>query len=87
MAVIELSITGAFKMILMIVGALVLLRFVGQLMQAKKNMEHERDLNQRQRAFEAESKEKKRNLGKTKILGKNPKLKDGVEDVEFEEID
>ncbi len=87
MVVAESSITGAFRMILMIVGALVLLRFVGQLMQAKRNMAEEEAMNRRQKAFDAEAKRKKKHLGRTQILGKNTKINDSIEDAEFEEID
>ncbi len=77
-----LSITGLFKMILIIIGAIVLLRFFGQLMNAKRNMEEERNINERERKLQQEKERKQKNLGKTHFLTKNA---DG-EDVEFEEV-
>ncbi len=83
----EASITGVFRMILIIIGALVVLRFVGQLMIAKRNIAEEKELDQRKKANEAESRRKKKHLGKTQILNKKQASNDGIEDVEFEEID
>lgn len=87
MIVAEASITGAVKMILMIIGVLVVLRFVGQLMNAKKNMEEERELNRRQRALEEEARKKKKYFGRTRVLDKNSKNSGNVEDVHYEEVD
>ncbi|MDB4516215.1 hypothetical protein N9089_01300 [Crocinitomicaceae bacterium] len=87
MEVLESSITGAFKMILMIVGVLVLLRFLGQLMNAKRNLEEERKMNQRQRALEVEAQKKHKYFGKTRVLGKNQKDDNSIEDINFEEVE
>ena len=87
MEVAEASITGLFRTLLIIIGAIVLLRFVGQLMNAKRNMEEERELNAKQRRMEKERQQKKKNLGKTRILGRNQKGNDAIEDVDYEEID
>lgn len=83
------SITGLFKTILISLGAFVLLRFLGQVMMAKRNLEEERRLNRNKRAFEDERALKLRNFGKVNILGvtgKNRKSKSNAEDVEYEEI-
>lgn len=88
----EASITGIFRTILIIVGAIVLLRFLGQLMIAKRNMEEERKHSQRQRMAEKERNEKLKNFGKTKIINNSVANKtrskgtNNVEDVDFEEI-
>lgn len=88
----EASITGIFRTILIIVGAIVLLRFLGQLMIAKRNMEEERKHSQRQRMAERERNEKLKNFGKTKIINNSVANKtrskgtNNVEDVDFEEI-
>lgn len=88
----EASITGIFRTILIIVGAIVLLRFLGQLMIAKRNMEEERKHAQRQRMAEKERNEKLKNFGKTKIINNSVANKtrskgtNNVEDVDFEEI-
>lgn len=80
-----LSITGVFKMILMIIGGLVLLRFVGQLIIAKRNMEEERRLNKEERKFQTERKEKLKTFGKTKIIKKS-EVSSNIQDVDYEEV-
>ena len=83
------SITGLFKTILIILGAFVLLRFVGQVMMAKRNMEEERRLNRNKRNFEDERAQKLKNFGKVTISGlsgKGRRQQDDAEDAEYEEI-
>jgi hypothetical protein len=89
--VVEASIVGIFKTVLLILGAFVLLRFLGQLMIAKRNMEEERQLNKKQRDVEAERNQKLKNFGKTSILNakkKSPTKKEGdfIQDVDYEEM-
>jgi len=83
---VEASIPGLFRTIIIIVGVLVLLRFIGQLMNAKRNMDTERRMNEDNRKAEKEKEEKKRNLGKTNILNEN-RSGQNVEDVDFDELD
>lgn len=81
--VVEASVTGLFRTLLIIVGALVILRFIGQLMTAKRNMEAERAMNEEDRKLRNEKEQKQKNLGKTKIVrGKS----EDAEDVDFEEV-
>lgn len=87
MHIVEASITGVFRTILIIIGVLVLLRFLGQLMVAKRNIAEEKELDRQKKAQDAEARHKKKNLGRTQILRKDHKTNDGIEDVEFEEID
>lgn len=90
--IVEASITGLFKTALIILGALVLLRFVGRLMIAKRNMEAERRASESSRLFDRERQEKLRNFGKTRIVadGKDSRnskrVNENVEDVDFEEL-
>ena len=51
------------------------------LLALKKRNEHQK------KAQDAEAKRKKKNLGRTQILGKRKSSNDGIEDVEFEEVD
>lgn len=81
---VEASITGVVRMILIIIGVLVVLRFIGQLMQAKRNMEEERALNERDRKLRNEKERKRNNLGKTKLLRKDDRV--DAEDVDFKEV-
>ncbi|MFN6085511.1 MAG: hypothetical protein ACK476_11375 [Fluviicola sp.] len=68
----------------MVIGGLVLLRFIGQLMHAKRNLAEEQELNRKQKAFEKERNEKLRNFGKTTI-SKNKNVSN-VEDVSYQEV-
>lgn len=83
----ESSITGLFKTLLIIIGALVLLRFLGQLMNAKRNMEEERALNEQQRKANKERDQKMRNFGKTNVVEGKGGNRIVAEDVDFEEIE
>ena len=84
--IVEASVTGLFRTLLIIVGAILLLRFLGQFMNVKRNMEEERDMNAQNRKFNEEKVKSKSNLGKTKILNRKGSGID-AEDVDFEEID
>lgn len=83
------SVTGLFKTLLIILGAFVLLRFLGQVMMAKRNMEEERRLNRNKRNFEKERIEKLKNFGKISIINWNirkSKRSTDAEDVDYEEV-
>lgn len=86
------SVTGILKTVLLILGGFVLLRFLGQLMIAKRNMEEERQLNKKAREFEQERNSKLKNFGKVSIQknrhGSSNLSKGSVqaEDVDYEEI-
>ena len=86
MLIVEASITGLFRTLLIIIGVFVLLRFIGQLMNAKRNMEEERQMNERNRKFREEKKRKEKELGKTKILRRGSQNSE-IEDVDYEELD
>jgi hypothetical protein len=82
---VEASVTGLVRTLLIIIGVIVLLRFLGQLMNAKRKMEEERTLNAQQRKFNQEKERKRKNLGKTSVL-KKEQGSDSIEDVDFEEM-
>lgn len=84
---VEASFTGVIRTILIIVGVIVLLRFLGQLMNAKRNMAEQEAMNQQARKLQAERNLKAKNLGKTSILGKGRSASGEIEDVDFVEID
>ncbi len=89
--VVTASIPGVFRTVLIIIGAIVLLRFLGQLMIAKRNMEAERILNKNQREGEAERQRKMKSFGKTTILSGGSKQNESkshpdIMDVDYEEI-
>ena len=89
--IVTASISGIFRTVLIVIGAIVLLRFLGQVMIAKRNMEAERILNKNQREGEAERQRKMKSFGKTTILGKPTTQKESkshpdIMDVDYEEI-
>lgn len=90
--IVEASVSGLFRTVLLIIGAFVALRFIGQLMIAKRNIEEERRLNAERDRFEREMKNTKANLGKTSILKNTSSStsqttsRPNVEDVEYEEV-
>ena len=81
--IITASFTGVIKTVLILIGVLVILRIIGRTMIAKRNLEQERDLINREREFEKKKDFVRKNQGKTSILTKG-KIK--AEDADFEEI-
>lgn len=81
-----LSITGLFRTLLIIIGAFILVRFLGQLLNAKRNMEAERKMAEQDRLFEKEKREKAKKIGKTEVL-KSSSPKGNIQDVDFVEIE
>ncbi|MDG1427459.1 MAG: hypothetical protein P8M19_01180 [Crocinitomicaceae bacterium] len=82
----EASIVGAFRMIAIFIGVFVLVRFLGQLMNAKRNRaDQEEDRINRQNLKNAREHTKK-NLGKTRVLRKKDRASD-IEDIDFEEVE
>ncbi|HLP54255.1 MAG TPA: hypothetical protein VK151_04465 [Fluviicola sp.] len=82
------SFTGLVKTVLLIIGALVALRFIGRLMIAKRNLEEEREMLSRERSFQRERNEKLRNFGKVNVVkgSQQASSKAATEDVDFEEV-
>jgi len=81
-----LSITGLFRTLLIIIGVLIILRIVGRMMIAKRNLEQERELLKRQRLSEKMMEESKQNYGKTTIGNVDKKAADQAGYVDFEEV-
>jgi hypothetical protein len=86
--VIESSVSGFFRTILIVIGFIVLLRFIGQLMNAKRNLEEEKRLKEELSNYERDQKKSKVNFGKTSILNSNLKKSatSPIEDVDYEEL-
>ena len=81
-----LSIPGLFRTLLIIIGVLIVLRIVGRMMIAKRNLEQERELLKRQRLSEKMMEESKQNYGKTTIGNVDKKAADQAGYVDFEEV-
>lgn len=79
-----LSITGLFRTILIIIGVMVVLRVIGKMMIAKRNLEEEKELLREQRKSEKMVADAKQNYGKTSVTKIDSK--DQGEFVDFEEI-
>lgn len=86
----SLTIVGLFKMLLMIVGAFALLRFLGVFMVAKRDISAQNELKRHNEKVEKERKQKLKNFGKISISKKDSPQKksknSAVEDVDFVEI-
>lgn len=81
-----LSITGLFRTLLIILAVLIILRVVGRMMIAKRNLEAEREMLKRERLAEKMEAESKRNYGKTTIGKIDKKAADEGGYVDFEEV-
>lgn len=86
--VVEASLPGLIRTLFIIGGVFLLLRFIGQFMIAKRNMEEEREINEKRRKFESQKRQANEDSGKTRIISKKSKSsQSSIEDVDFEEID
>lgn len=81
-----LSITGLFRTLLILIGAFVLIRFLGQVMLAKRDQAESDAMQAQKRQLEREKKQKQKNLGKTNILD-SKSASDAIQDVEYEEVE
>jgi len=81
-----LAITTVFRTVLILIGVFVLLRVVGQFMVAKRNLQEEKELLEKQRKSEKEAAETRKNFGKTTV-GKIDKSAINDSDyTDFEEV-
>ena len=83
--IVEASVVGVFRTLLILIGLFMVLRFLGRLANAKRNLEEEKALNEQKKRDKAEKDRIAKNLGKTKIISKSSGSKD-IEDVDFEEV-
>jgi len=81
-----LSLTGVLRTILIIVGVIVIARFIGNLMIAKRNVDEQRRMKEDQVRQDKMVEEAKKNYGKTSLTNFKDDPKSG-EFVDFEEID
>jgi hypothetical protein len=81
-----LAITTVFRTVLILIGVFVLLRVIGQFMVAKRNLQEEKELLEKQRKSEKEAAEAQKNFGKTTV-GKIDKSAINDSDyTDFEEV-
>lgn len=85
---VEASVTGLFRMILIIIGVFVILRFLGQVLIAKNNVVSQKEMKNREEAIKREKEKAKREYGNTKItMNKSSNTKDSsIEDVDYQDV-
>ncbi|MCG8577486.1 MAG: hypothetical protein MI810_21575 [Flavobacteriales bacterium] len=81
-----LSITGLFRTVLIILGVIVLLRSIGKLMIAKRNVDEQERMNRELNAQRRSMEESRKNFGKTTV-SKISKADQQGDFVEFEEVE
>ena len=81
---IEASIVGVIKTVLIILGFFVILKFFGKVLILKRNLAEEERFIKEKKKQEAKKKYINKNLGKTTILKSRQNM--DVQDVEHEEL-
>jgi len=84
---VEASFTGLIRTVLIIIGVFVLLRFLGQLMNAKRNMAEEQRMKDQAEKLKKAREKTAKNLGKTTVIKNGKSSSSDIEDVDFEEVD
>jgi hypothetical protein len=78
--IVEASVTGLIKTTLIIIGAMVVLKFIGQLMIAKRNLSAQNKLKEEEQERNRIRIQYEKNKGKTSIINRPIS---NVEDVDF----
>jgi len=87
MIVVEASFTGLIKMGLIIIGAFVALRFLGQLMIAKRNLDAQGRMQEDREALRKQQEFTRKNSGKVTVIhNRQAQPGERFEDTDFEEI-
>jgi hypothetical protein len=80
----EASFVGLIKTTLIVIGAMVVVKFIGQLMIAKRNINEQNRMKQAEFHLRKEKEHFEKNKGKISILRKDTIR--NVQDVDFEDI-
>ena len=83
---VEASFTGLIRTVFIIIGVFIVIRFLGQLMNAKRNMAEQESMKAREENLRKAREQTARNLGKTTIIKEGKRNSGDVEDVDFEEV-
>ncbi|WP_299203267.1 hypothetical protein [Brumimicrobium sp.] len=78
-----LSVTGTVRMILIIIAVFVIVRFIGRLLVAKRNLDEEKRYNQNNDAFKKAKEKSANEKGKVHIVEGGYR---DAEDVDYEEV-
>lgn len=81
-----LSVTGFVRMVLIILGVIVILRFLGQLMNARRSMESERQMHAKQRKNQQDVESARQNFGKTTVHRIDKNQANSGDYADYEEI-
>ncbi len=81
----ESSIIGVFKTIVFIIGASIIIRFIGRLLIIKRNINDEKDFLNKKRKAEKHKRFVNKNEGKITIK-KSYSKEENYEDVDYKEI-
>ena len=84
---VESSFTGLVRTVLILIGIFVVVRFIGQLMNAKRNAETEKFMKEHDKKMKKARERTARNLGRTTVIKNGKSASGDTEDVDFEEID
>ncbi len=86
---VEASATGLFRMLLILIGVFVILRFLGQVFVAKNNLSRQQQMKQKEDAMAKEKERARQNEGRIKIMREkqSSKSNDGIVDVDYEDVE
>jgi FtsZ-interacting cell division protein ZipA len=82
---VQASITGLVRTVLIIIGVIVVARFLGQLMTARRHMAEQKADEKRRREFERTRNHVEKNKGRVNIIGKEQST-GNAEYVDYEEV-
>jgi hypothetical protein len=84
----EASVVGLFRTLFILAGVAVLLRFIGRLMAAKRDLSSDADYKREEARRQAEKEAVQKDFGKTRIIPKEKRDKSSpdVEDADFTEL-
>ena len=87
MDIAEASVTGLFKMLLILLGAFVVIRIFAQWSNSKNIQVQKKQEKDSRKRFEKEKHLKRQSLGKIRVIGKDASNQNDIQDVDFEEVE
>jgi|TARA_B110000037_G_scaffold89203_1_gene105623 hypothetical protein len=87
MDIAEASVTGLFKMLLILLGAFVVIRIFAQWSNNKNIYVQKKQEKDSRKRFEKEKHLKRQSLGKIRVIGKDASNQNDIQDVDFEEVE
>ena len=87
MDIAKASVTGLFKMLLILLGAFFVIRIFAQWSNSKNIHVQKKQEKDSRKRFEKEKHLKRQSLGKTRVVGKDASNQKDIQDVDFEEVE